>query len=686
LGVFVLYFEARASEKKAKPIWLLALAAFAVVFIVLVDVYGHVSAADQMLFFASQVVYTLLPGFTLLILISPQTDLVKTLIISYMLGMGVVIGEYFLFYALGLQEHLALCLSIVAALCVLTLFLKRKRIRQIRMDVSSSMAYGVLLAALLTAVLVLTITQYNTPDVGPNDRMYLYHDMAWNVGNVSGLEMGFPIMDIHVDGFTFGYHYFSNVFAAVFKNILGFSAYTVYVKMLAIVQVLVFTGGYYLLFSLLSKNKWLVVAFAAAAILCDQVLPAHMFWYAFASPVSMGLSLGAAYYFLRFTKKMGTAGAKDGDFILFLVLLGIAVGTKTLLAAGIMAGAGLTILAQIWYKRENIKNMVVCGIMLVLTACVLFFSMIYGTYAFNSMQRAFAAIMTMNPPEYYLTALETFNRTPDLLVKLISYPIFLIEHYLVMVAAVVLTLVSLNKKNPLGKRVKFFLLSGIVVGFVAASVIYQPGMSNLFFLMGIIPLCVFALLNLANEGFTDIKNDKIEKRILAGLIAVILGFTIFNTLSSLKTERESGLPNWVGREASQPYDSISEEEYAGMLWLKNNTEKNAVFASDRQHYLLTESLADARYYYYTAFSERQCYLEGYNYISTHEKDFVTIIDERFRRMKRVFAGNEQALEELIASGVDYLVVTRFIHPEFKLAERFGSVAFENEGITIYRLN
>ena len=239
-----MYRQSIANHKKIKPAWLLVLAAAVVVFIALADVWGHVRVADQLLFLASQIVYVLLPGFALLTIIKPEADLVRALIVSYLIGMGVVIGEYFLFYALGLQDYMLLCMSAVSALSVFALWRKRELVSQVRLDTSSALAYGALLMAFLFAVLAFTISKYNTPDVVEFDRVYLYQDMGWNVGNVTGIESGFPIMDIHVDGFTFGYHYFSNVFAAVFKNILGLSAYTIFMKLIAIVQVVVMTGGF----------------------------------------------------------------------------------------------------------------------------------------------------------------------------------------------------------------------------------------------------------------------------------------------------------------------------------------------------------------------------------------------------------------------------------------------------------
>ncbi|MEG1656889.1 MAG: hypothetical protein RR292_05350, partial [Christensenellaceae bacterium] len=90
--------------------------------------------------------------------------------------------------------------------------------------------------------------------------------------------------------------------------------------------------------------------------------------------------------------------------------------------------------------------------------------------------------------------------------------------------------------------------------------------------------------------------------------------------------------------------------------------------------------------YYSAFSERQFYIEGYNYINTYQKDFQKIIDARLATMKAVYTGDDAAIAQLKADGVAYLISSTFATPEFVLPAQYGEPVFKNEGITIYQLN
>jgi hypothetical protein len=459
------------------------------------------------------------------------------------------------------------------------------------------------------------------------------------------------------------------------------------VKLLAVVQVVLFTGGLYLPFTLLFKNKWLCAAAAGAAALCVALTLQHMFWYASATPVAMGIAMAAAYYFIRFSKKMDTASIKDRDFLMFLLLMLVATGVKTLLAAGVIAGAGVLILAQIFYRKRNGKNMLLVGAALLLGVAGLYLGLVYGTHTFNDLQRAFAAPMWMGAaPAYYVKALEIFPQTPDLLVKIMCYPVYLAENYLVLVVAGILLLAALGMRRAGYRRIRLFLLSGIVTGLAAASVLYQPGMSNLFFLEGTLPLCVFALCLAVKERMEDKRQGAPEKWVFCAIVGAAFAFQAVFNLHILWNDYTNGLPAVSRTGAVSQYDSITTGQYAGMLWLRDETPRDAVFATDRQHYTPTNILADGRYYYYTAFSERQCYAEGYNYISTHDPDFERVIDKRYNIMAGVYAGDPAAVERLIADGVDYLVATRFLHPDFVLDARYGAPVYENTDITIYRLN
>lgn len=666
--------------------------AFGAAFIMGADSMGGLPVTDQLLFLLAQAAFVLIPGWALTLSINPQKDVPAFFILSYMLGIGVVIAEYFLFYALGLKDWLLLCMSVVSAISVFVIYKKRVAMKPMRGRVANP-AFFVLLGVLLVIALTTAVSNYNVPLEG--GRTFIYQDLAWNTGNVASIAHGFPVMDIHVSGLSFGYHFFANAFLAVFQNILGISSYLLNVKLLAIVQAFVLAGGLCLLFSTLFKNKWAAAGASVVAMLCCTVAMQHYMWYAYATPVGMGFSLAAAACFIRFMRNMDSAKLSDGNFITFLILLAVAAGTKSLVAGGVIAGAGIVMLCQI-FRRRNVKTMLFAGILTLVVFAGLYVVMVYGTYSPNSLTRQFAATMYAETPEqpaYYTALREALPSLPVTMAKLIAYPLFLLLKYPVTVFSLVMLFVAIilqlrkgaKRGWPLNSgRIKLFLFCGIFVSLAIMSVVSQPGESQVLFLEGTVPLSVFALFYLAMESWGK---GKLVRIAVCAITAFALGWGVCVTSRALYADSQN-LPSRNNSQetlAQNPYDSISRGEYEAMLWLKQNTPQDAIFATDRHYFAPAVGIDVARYYYYTAFAERQAYLEGYNYISTHEKNYGEIIDQRLVAIDGLLANDPDAAARMKEDGVEYFVASSLISPGYIMDESLGRAVFQNADITVYEL-
>ena len=63
--------------------------------------------------------------------------------------------------------------------------------------------------------------------------------------------------------------------------------------------------------------------------------------------------------------------------------------------------------------------------------------------------------------------------------------------------------------------------------------------------------------------------------------------------------------------------NLSREEYDALVWIAKNSPKDALVASEKfwTSDNQTDATSGARYFYYSAFSKRQIYLEGWAYSS-----------------------------------------------------------------------
>ncbi|MEG1392882.1 MAG: hypothetical protein RSC60_01260 [Christensenellaceae bacterium] len=655
--------------------WILFLAIFCIGVVAFCGIYGQTSVSEQFLFILSQIAFVLIPGMALVLLICPPKHTLSLLIVSYMMGVALVIAQYYLFYAIGLKDLIVLPMSILSLLSVWVLYKKRSRFQEIKQNNQDMWALSALLAALIVLVLFSAIVPSSVPNAATQPYATYYQDMLWNTGNTTSIANGLPVMDLHVEGLTFSYHYFTSVFLAVFKNILNVSSVFLNFKMLPILQIILYAGALYLLFSLVTKKIGLRVLLVCITVFSSLILLQHLLFFAYATAFSLAFTVLCAYFFIKYIKNMEQCKVGDKNFLLFLIFFAVAVGTKTLFAGVFMAGAGILFLYQI-IRRKNTKIMFIHGLLMVAVVGVLYLAMVYGTHGYNGLQVAFGTPMTMQGQIYFEPLVANLQ-----LAKILSYPLYLIRNHTMMVTAIVLLLVFVFKSTD--KKLPILLLSMTVVGLAMASVLYQPGLSNILFIEATTPFCVFAVFWCAKQ----IHNSKsLKKGLKIGLLCVVVAATVFGVTTVSRQIAATAQNQVVRSQNINPNDGISAYEYEGMQWLKQNTPKDAVIAADRYYFIEGENPAFARYYYYSAFSERQFYIEGYNYINTYQKDFQKIIDTRLATMKAVYAGDDAAIAQLKADGVAYLISSTFATPEFVLPAQYGEPVFKNEGITIYRLN
>jgi hypothetical protein len=657
---------------------MLCLVVYVVGYIFLTQQFGQVSVSDQMMFFLAQVAFVLVPGMAAMQAIAPQKNIIKLVILSYLLGTVLVILEFYVMYALGAQEFLIFLMCAVSLVSVWFLYRKRDKLRDLKLNNQDGWALSALLAVFLTLVFFSAVYASKVPDLGAHPYMNYYQDLLWNTGNTAAIASGFPVMDIHVEGLTFSYHFFTNVFLAAFNNILGISSFILYFKFLPVLQVIVFISALYLLFSLVCKNAWLRAALIAVTFFSSIVLMRHMLWQAYATMFAMAFTVVAAVFFIRTLKKLdSTKIFKNRNFLLFLIFLCMAIGTKSLFAAVLIAGAGIVFLVQI-IRRKNSMQMFFGGLSMLGVLAFMMLTMVEGTHTYNSLSIDFLTPMLAETPAYYQSLIPAIG---TLGAAAVAYPVFLfLKHTVLLLAAVMLVCFLIRKRK--ADLTAIFLLSGILAGTIAASVFFQPGYSNALFMEAAVPFGIFGVYYVLRDLWKNGNIRKTAKTITICIVSGLLAIGVISTVCSVAQDWKHKIENQYN---VSPYDGISVFEYEGMKWLYENTPEDAVVASDRYYFVPGDDPCYARYFYYTAFSERTNYLEGYYYINTYEDDYQKVIDDRLALLKQVYARDPDALAALADQGVDYLVSSQFATPAFWLDTRFGEIVYQNEGITIYRL-
>jgi len=680
--------EGKANSLLARFPWKIFSIIFAAAYLFVVAFFGDVDAAAMLSYFLGQVVFTLLPGMAFASLVRITGNKIKFICLSYFLGIFINIICYIAVYLAGAPDALLWVLIAVSALSLILIYKKRDVLKSLREDNAGAAMLSLVTAGLLIVILVYTILNNFTPDFTPNT--FYYHDMLFNTGNITALYLRFPPLDIRDLGMSFNYHYLYTIFLAVYKNIFGISSFNLNFKLFPVTQILLFASSFYILFSRYIKNMLFAGIAIVLVLLSDEFIFIHVMWAAFSTTFGIVLCMVSVYFFMKYMENMENAKIRDKNFWMAILFFGMASFAKGPFALVLLAAFGILLVYQL-FRRKNPKTVVVHGLIALAVIGVSYLVIMWNVSGFNVLTKEFATLMTRRAPDYYQWAQSAWGGSMSpLLIKALTYPVYLLLNYTAVVIAFFMLLFSMIKWRREDIKKELFLFSFISAGVLLASVTAQPGLSNMFFIMIAVPVSLLSIIIVFKRmgSFRSIIK-KILLIAVASAIVISAGFNIRDaknfTIMSIRQYPSAGLTDNPALNTTPGANSISYDEYLGMLWLKENTPKDAVVAGDRYYYTPSEVLNDARYFYYTAFSERQFYLEGYNYTNTTEENYQEIITDKLATMKLVYQNDAAAIEKLRQAGVTYLVRSEFASPSFQLDPRYGKVVYGNKDIVIYEL-
>ena len=117
-------------------------------------------------------------------------------------------------------------------------------------------------------------------------------------------------------------------------------------------------------------------------------------------------------------------------------------------------------------------------------------------------------------------------------------------------------------------------------------------------------------------------------------------------------------------------------DYEALCWIRDNTPVDSILVSDRDI-----RLEQHTYMYHGTFAERRMWLEGdcYLYGAYWQER-----DERRNDIRLIYLNYPEALEKAKADGVDYVIQTKWIKPDF---EGNGCTpVFENETVIVWKID
>ena len=207
------------------------------------------------------------------------------------------------------------------------------------------------------------------------------------------------------------------------------------------------------------------------------------------------------------------------------------------------------------------------------------------------------------------------------------------------------------------------------------------GSSEMYYGMAaFIPLYYFALLVIMNmRQRTQIHSSKKIKNTMKCIIlmATVIGTYRFMFLAYSGTGAVrmslTNLKNYVA------IATVDTSDMDGLRWIRDNTSTDALIVSDDA--VIT---GEDTNYAYGIVSERQQYLEGSHMLRFGDENLQAEIGRREKIISLMYNNDVEALKQLEEEGVDYIVQTVSITPQFVANMNYLELVAESKNIRVYR--
>ncbi|SDH57134.1 hypothetical protein SAMN05421493_10217 [Pseudobutyrivibrio sp. 49] len=520
----------------------------------------------------------------------------------------------------------------------------------------------------------------------------VYHDALFHTGNIVSLSRSFPNTDIRIEGLTFYYHYFYELIFAMCKHIFGMDAFKLYLNGNAIIcdfpltMALITLGDrirglkevsplryfFYCSGLLISGTCMLPLVFAGVTLPVSW-LGNHIF----SNINAMGLALAITILVIDVLAEIWYDKLAVSNLILLFIFSVAATGFKGTTATMLVGITWAVFVIELAITRKFHLPKLLYNVTLTLGFVLTYLTVTVGTNPSGANNRAMV-----------VTAQGTLEagRVGQLFTKLgldyMAFPwvvIAVILSIICVLGPTVITFVAftveklraLIKDGVIGDIFDWFAIGMVLMGIIGFSAVSVPGLSQGYFVITGAGLLFYCSVRYMIEH----RMEPIFKVMHAWFVIGTLLLAVDVVYFCYADVKQNAV---YKQEAGDRADLVSADTMEAYFWLRDNTPEDSVIAVDR----LSEEL-DYRsiYFYASAFSERQCYLEGYDYSDIAEDQLEAKLSMNEKFYSEDFFEADAALG---VAGVDYLVVTKQKHPNYKATSKNLKLVFNNSEVMIYK--
>jgi hypothetical protein len=122
---------------------------------------------------------------------------------------------------------------------------------------------------------------------------------------------------------------------------------------------------------------------------------------------------------------------------------------------------------------------------------------------------------------------------------------------------------------------------------------------------------------------------------------------------------------------------LSQEEIDCIDWIKNNTDREALFA-------INDSEPNGKKYFYSGYSERRYYLESYMYVENSGKT-AEDLSSQLEMNTRLYTDDESpVLAEKL--GIDYLIYYNEFGANNEILDKYYHLCYDSPTVKVFSVN
>ena len=636
---------------------------------------------------AMSISFTLfIPGIAIVLtLFKRKFKLISFICLSFSMGYGLNILEYFLTILIGINNiFFIIGIALIASISIIIRKIKHLEFE----EKNNSEKYWLIIFMILFLTVFFAYSAYY---IKPNKvcQSVSYHiDSTFWIENAAALSHDYPADNFRMSGSKLYYHYLGSCWLAFQKFVTNIDLFSLGITFYALIKsILLFGAVYELATSWITKTQQQIM-FSLVLLFTTGIEKISIITYVshlIIMPLNTDISIAFACYLLAFLKQIydDENDLNTINIVPVIVSMLLCTGHKAPIAISLLVfTASISIY---WLYKKQYKKGVCIGLsvlfsfILIMTICMGYFISNQGYTNNAGFTLSFG---------YGLSQIANYSLNKSKLIFCIAFiPLFaawIISIHPIAVIGSIINFVSKVKKHSL-TIIETSLLATITISLLMSFFIKHAGHSQMYYAFG-------AIITLNLLSFYKIESISIySKSLIKNTIILIIVFSNIIFFSINKNSFRNSIIWHIYKSAKQAIvnspavnnpNGYQIKDMSAIDFLRNNTPQKSIILTNRCDFITKEVKMNILL---GTFAERTNYLERIDPILNFQANFIEETKIRANRIKDIFNNSKEALEKAKKDGVNYIVQTKWLSPDFSPDLSLCKKIFDSETIRIWEI-